>query len=153
MIGLGRMGANMVRRLLKAGHQCVVFDTSAKALTELTQLKATGSLSLAEFAQKLSKPRTVWLMVPPAAVDETITAVLPRLERGDILIDGGNSYYVDDISRTKELSLSGNSNRSRAERSVVKNMHVCATSGWILDGLQRLRLTREAGSNGRDRFS
>jgi 6-phosphogluconate dehydrogenase len=107
MIGLGRMGANMVRRLLKAGHQCVVFDTSAKAVTELTQLKATGSSSLAEFAQKLSKPRTVWLMVPAAAVDETITAVLPRLERGDILIDGGNSYYVADIRRAKELSSKG----------------------------------------------
>jgi 6-phosphogluconate dehydrogenase len=101
------MGANMVRRLLKAGHQCVVFDTSAKAVTELTQLKATGSSSLAEFAQKLSKPRTVWLMVPAAAVDETITAVLPRLERGDILIDGGNSYYVADIRRAKELSSKG----------------------------------------------
>jgi 6-phosphogluconate dehydrogenase len=107
MIGLGRMGANMVRRLLKGGNQCVVFDTSAKAVTELTQLKATGSSSLAEFAQKLSKPRTVWLMVPAAAVDETITAVLPRLERGDILIDGGNSYYVDDIRRAKELSSKG----------------------------------------------
>jgi 6-phosphogluconate dehydrogenase len=101
------MGANMVRRLLKGGNQCVVFDTSAKAVTELTQLKATGSSSLAEFAQKLSKPRTVWLMVPAAAVDETITAVLPRLERGDILIDGGNSYYVDDIRRAKELSSKG----------------------------------------------
>ena len=88
MIGLGRMGANMVRRLLKGGNQCVVFDTSAKAVTELTQLKATGSSSLAEFAQKLSKPRTVWLMVPAAAVDETIAAVLPHLEHGDILIDG-----------------------------------------------------------------
>ena len=131
----------------------MVFDTSAKAVTELTQLKATGSSSLAEFAQELSKPRTVWLMVPAAAVDETIAAVLPHLEHGDILIDGGNSYYVDDIRRAKELSLSGNSNRSRAERSVVKNTHVCATSGWILGGLQRLRLTREAGSNGRDRFS
>jgi 6-phosphogluconate dehydrogenase len=107
MIGLGRMGANMVRRLLKGGHQCVVFDTSAKAITELTQLKAIGSSSLADFAQKLSKPRTVWLMVPAAAVDETIVAVLSHLERGDILIDGGNSYYVDDIRRAKELSSNG----------------------------------------------
>ena len=107
MIGLGRMGANMVRRLLKGGHQCVVFDTSAKVVTELTQLKAIGSSSLAEFAQKLSKPRTAWLMVPTAAVDETIAAVLPHLERGDILIDGGNSYYVDDIRRAKELSSRG----------------------------------------------
>jgi 6-phosphogluconate dehydrogenase len=107
MIGLGRMGANMVRRLLKGGHQCVVFDTSAKAVTELTQLKVIGSSSLAEFAQKLSKPRTVWLMVPAAAVDKTIAAVLPHLERDDILIDGGNSYYVDDIRRAKELSSKG----------------------------------------------
>ena len=84
----------------------MVFDMSAKAVTELTQLKATGSSSLAEFAQKLSKPRTVWLMVPAAAVDETIAAVLPHLEHGDILIDGGNSYYVDDI-RAKELSSKG----------------------------------------------
>jgi 6-phosphogluconate dehydrogenase len=107
MIGLGRMGANMVRRLLKGGHQCVVFDTSAKAVTELTQLKAIGSSSLTEFAQKLSKPRAVWLMVPAAAVDETIATLLPQLERGDILIDGGNSYYVDDIRRAKELSSKG----------------------------------------------
>ena len=85
----------------------MVFDTSAKAVTELTQLKAIGSSSLTEFAQKLSKPRTVWLMVPAAAVDETIAAVLPHLQRGDILIDGGNSYYVDDIRRAKELSSKG----------------------------------------------
>ena len=85
----------------------MVFDTSAKAVTELTQLKAIGSSSLAQFAQKLSKPRTVWLMVPAAAVDETIAGVLPHLQRGDILIDGGNSYYVDDIRRAKELSSKG----------------------------------------------
>ena len=85
----------------------MVFDTSAKAVTELTQLKVIGSSSLAEFAQKLSKPRTVWLMVPAAAVDKTIAAVLPHLERDDILIDGGNSYYVDDIRRAKELSSKG----------------------------------------------
>ncbi len=107
MIGLGRMGANMVRRLLKGGHECVVFDTSAKAVTELTQVKAIGSSSLTEFAQKLSKPRAVWLMVPAAVVDETIATLLPQLERGDILIDGGNSYYVDDIRRAKELSSKG----------------------------------------------
>ena len=107
MIGLGRMGANMVRRLLKGGHECVVFDTSAKAVTELTQVKAIGSSSLTEFAQKLSKPRAVWLMVPAAVVDETIATLVPQLERGDILIDGGNSYYVDDIRRAKELSSKG----------------------------------------------
>ena len=107
MIGLGRMGANMVRRLLKGGHQCVVFDVSPKAVTELAQESAIGSSSLADLAKKLSKPRTVWLMVPAAVVDETIAAVLPHLERGDILIDGGNSYYVDDIRRAKELSSNG----------------------------------------------
>ena len=107
MIGLGRMGANMVRRLLKGGHQCVVFDVSPKAVTELAQESAIGSSSLADLAKKLSKPRTVWLMVPAAVVDETIAAVLPHLERGDILIDGGNSYYVDDIRRAKQLSSNG----------------------------------------------
>jgi 6-phosphogluconate dehydrogenase len=107
MIGLGRMGANMVRRLLKNGQECVVFDMSPKAVTELTKEKATGSSSLADLAKKLSKPRAVWLMVPAAAVDETIAALLPHLERGDILIDGGNSYYVDDIRRAEELSSKG----------------------------------------------
>ena len=107
MIGLGRMGANMVRRLLTGGHQCVVFDSSPKMVTELTQVKAIGSSSLTEFAHKLSKPRAVWLMVPAAVVDETIATLLPQLERGDILIDGGNSYYVDDIRRAKELSSKG----------------------------------------------
>ena len=104
MIGLGRMGANMVRRLLGAGHQCVVFDRSAKPVQELVQEKATGSTSLADFASKLEKPRAVWLMVPAAAVDETISELLPYLEAGDILIDGGNSYYVDDIRRAKALA-------------------------------------------------
>src|SRR5215468_6463451 len=104
MIGLGRMGANMVRRLLKSGHQCVVFDMSAKAVQELTQEKATGASSLADFVKKLEKPRAVWLMVPAAVVDKTIADLLPLLEKGDILIDGGNSYYVDDIRRAKELS-------------------------------------------------
>ena len=107
MIGLGRMGANMVRRLLKGGHQCVVFDVSPKAVTELAQESAIGSSSLADLAKKLSKPRAVWLMVPAAVVEETIAAVLPHLERGDILIDGGNSYYVDDIRRAKQLSSNG----------------------------------------------
>ena len=104
MIGLGRMGANMARRLLKGGHQCVVFDRSPKVVQELVEEKAVGSSSLADFAQELTKPRAVWLMVPAAVVDETIAALLPHLERGDILIDGGNSYYVDDIRRAKELS-------------------------------------------------
>jgi 6-phosphogluconate dehydrogenase len=104
MIGLGRMGANMVRRLLKAGHQCVVFDKSPKAVNELVEEKATGSTSLADMANRLEKPRAIWLMVPAAVVDKTIADLLPHLEAGDILIDGGNSYYVDDIRRAKELA-------------------------------------------------
>jgi 6-phosphogluconate dehydrogenase len=104
MIGLGRMGANMVRRLLKGGHQCVVFDMWPKAIEELVQEKAAGAASLADLVQQLEKPRAVWLMVPAAVVDQTITDLLPTLESGDILIDGGNSYYVDDIRRARELA-------------------------------------------------
>src|SRR5580658_1131040 len=103
MVGLGRMGANMVRRLLTGGHECVVFDMSAKAVEELVEEKALGSSSLAELAKKLEKPRAVWLMVPAAVVDKTIADILPLLESGDILIDGGNSYYVDDIRRAKQI--------------------------------------------------
>src|SRR6516225_4440396 len=97
MVGLGRMGANMVRRLVKGGHHCVVFDRSPKVVNELVQEKAVGSSSLQELVRKLEKPRGVWLMVPAAVVDESIADLLPHLEKGDILIDGGNSYYVDDI--------------------------------------------------------
>jgi len=107
MIGLGRMGANMVRRLLKGGHDCAVFDMSANAVAELVKEKAVGAASLAEFAKSLTKPRAIWLMVPVGAVDETIANLLPHLERGDILIDGGNSYYIDDIRRAKELAPKG----------------------------------------------
>jgi 6-phosphogluconate dehydrogenase len=103
MIGLGRMGANMVRRLLKGGHQCVVFDMSAKAVAELVKEKAVGSGSIAEFVKTLAKPRAVGLMVPAGVVDKTIADLLPHLEAGDILIAGGNSYYIDDIRRAKEL--------------------------------------------------
>src|SRR3990172_7450227 len=105
MIGLGRMGANMVRRLLKGGHECVVFDMSPKMVTELTREKAVASSSLADLVKKLQKPRAVWLMVPAAVVDKCIADLLPLLEPGDILIDGGNSCYVDDIRRAKELAL------------------------------------------------
>ena len=104
MIGLGRMGANMVRRLQKAGHQCVVFDRSADAVKQLAAEGATGAASLDDFLGKLGKPRAVWLMVPAAVVDATIAELLPRLVKDDILIDGGNSYYIDDIRRAKELS-------------------------------------------------
>src|SRR5215467_14504099 len=104
MIGLGRMGANMVRRLLRGGHQCVVFDRSPKAVAGLAAEKAMGASSPEDLLKKLAKPRAVWLMVPAAGVDETIAKVLPGLEPGDILIDGGNSYYVDDIRRAKDLA-------------------------------------------------
>ena len=104
MVGLGRMGANMVRRLLRAGHHCVVFDMSSKAVNELVLEKAQGSSSLQELVMKLSTPRAIWLMVPAAVVDETIASLLPYLEAEDILIDGGNSYYVDDIRRAKDLA-------------------------------------------------
>jgi 6-phosphogluconate dehydrogenase len=104
MIGLGRMGANMVRRLLRGGHRCVVFNRTPEPVNELVQEKATGSTSLQDLVTKLEKPRTIWLMVPAAAVDETIAGLLPHLEAEDILVDGGNSYYVDDIRRAKELA-------------------------------------------------
>jgi 6-phosphogluconate dehydrogenase len=104
MVGLGRMGANMVRRLIKGGHQCVVFDMSPKVVEELVREKAMGTFSLEDLVKKLEKPRVVWLMVPAAVVDKTIANLLPHLEAGDILIDGGNSYYVDDIRRAKELA-------------------------------------------------
>jgi len=107
MIGLGRMGANMVHRLLAANHQCVVFDRSPKAVEELTRAKAIGASSIAELVKKLETPRAVWLMVPAAAVDATINDLVPLLSSGDILIDGGNSYYVDDIRRAKELTPKG----------------------------------------------
>jgi len=107
MIGLGRMGANMVRRLLRKGHDCVVYDRSQKAVDELAAETAAGGASLVELVKKIEKPRTIWLMVPAAVVDNTIADLLPHLEAGDILIDGGNSYYVDDIRRAKELAARG----------------------------------------------
>jgi 6-phosphogluconate dehydrogenase len=107
MIGLGRMGANMASRLLKSGHQCVVYDKSANSVAGLVKEKAVGTTSLADFAKKLTKPRAVWLMVPTGVVDNVIGDLLPHLERGDILIDGGNSYYIDDIRRAKDLTSKG----------------------------------------------
>jgi 6-phosphogluconate dehydrogenase len=103
MIGLGRMGANMVRRLMNDGHQCVAFDRSPDAVNDLVKDHAVGATSLTDLVKKLEKPRTVWLMVPAAVVDKSIADLLPLLEAGDILIDGGNSYYVDDIRRAREL--------------------------------------------------
>jgi 6-phosphogluconate dehydrogenase len=107
MIGLGRMGANMVRRLEKAGHKCVVYDRSADAVGQLAADGATGSSSIDDFVSKLQTPRAIWLMVPAAVVDATIAQLLPKLAKDDILIDGGNSYYIDDIRRAKELSAKG----------------------------------------------
>ena len=107
MVGLGRMGASMVRRLLRGGHQCAVFDISVKAVAEFVKENAVGTASLSELVNSLTKPRAVWLMVPVGAVDKTIADLLPCLERGDILIDGGNSYYVDDVRRAKELASKG----------------------------------------------
>src|SRR5262245_1529093 len=104
MIGLGRMGANMVRRLIKNGHNCVVFDRSPATVSALAKEKAVGASSLADFVKKLDTPRAIWLMVPAAVVDESISDLLPLLDEGDILIDGGNSYYIDDIRRAKELA-------------------------------------------------
>lgn len=104
MIGLGRMGANMVRRLIRKGHNCVAFDRSPQAVSDLVKENAVGASSLQELVKKLSTPRALWLMVPAAVVDQTIADVLPYLEAGDILIDGGNSYYVDDIQRANNLT-------------------------------------------------
>ena len=107
MIGLGRMGANMVRRLQKHGHETVVYDRTPATVKQLTDEGSVGSSSLDEFVKKLSKPRAIWLMVPAAVVDATLHEIVPKLDVGDIVIDGGNSYYIDDIRRAKELSGKG----------------------------------------------
>jgi 6-phosphogluconate dehydrogenase len=107
MIGLGRMGANMVRRLINGGHQCVVFDRSTDAVKALVNEKAVGATALTDFVKKLNKPRAIWLMVPAAVVDKSIADLLPLLETDDTIIDGGNSYYIDDIRRGKELASKG----------------------------------------------
>ena len=107
MIGLGRMGANMARRLMKSGHECVVFDRSPDVVKDMVKDKAIGATALADLVKKLIKPRAIWLMVPAAVVDHSIADLLPLLDAGDILIDGGNSYYIDDIRRGKELAAKG----------------------------------------------
>jgi len=124
MVGLGRMGGNMVRRLLKSGHSCVVFDVAPQAVQEFTKHGAVGAASLGDLVAKLDKPRAIWLMVPVAFVDATIDKLLPSLEPGDILIDGGNTHYIDDIRRAKALA--------------ARNVHYVdvGTSGGVL-GLER----------------
>lgn len=107
MIGLGRMGANMVRRLLRGARQCVIYDRTPQTVKDLGKEGATGANSLAELAKKLAAPRAIWLMVPAAVVDQTVAELAPLLDKGDILIDGGNSYYVDDLRRAKELARKG----------------------------------------------
>src|ERR1700735_3947751 len=107
MVGLGRMGANMVRRLLKGGHECVVYNRSQDPVKALAKEGAIGTSSLAELAAKLKKPRAVWLMVPAGVVDQTVEELRPHLENGDIIIDGGNSHYVDDLRRSKAVSDAG----------------------------------------------
>jgi len=135
MVGLGRMGSNMVRRLLRGGHQCVVFDVTPKAVNDLVAEKAAGSTSFQDLVSKMQKPRAIWLMVPAAVVEETIAKLLPHLEADDILIDGGNSYYVDDISRAKELA--------------AKRIHYVdvGTSGGVW-GLERGYCMMIGGENG-----
>jgi 6-phosphogluconate dehydrogenase len=120
MIGLGRMGANMVRRLLQGGHECVVFDKSSKAVKALTQENAIGASSLAELVKTLERPRSIWMMVPGAFVEQLIAEILPHLDPDDTLIDGGNSYYVDDIRIAKSLA--------------AKKIHYidCGTSGGVM---------------------
>jgi 6-phosphogluconate dehydrogenase len=107
MIGLGRMGANMVRRLMRGGHTCVVYDRSTEAVKGLGNEGATGATAVPDFVAKLERPRSIWLMVPAAVVDSSIADLLPLLETGDCIIDGGNSYYIDDIRRAGELQAKG----------------------------------------------
>ena len=107
MIGLGRMGASMVRRLQRGGHQCVVFDRSEDSVNELVKEGAIGATSLQDFVAKLTPPRVAWLMVPAAAVDDTLLGLGAQMHKGDIIVDGGNSYYIDDIRRAKELNPRG----------------------------------------------
>src|SRR5712692_6350328 len=107
MIGLGRMGANMVRRLVRGGHQCVVFDVSPDAVKQLAREGAIGASSLDDFVAKLNKPRVAWMMVPAAVVEQTVTELSSRFEKGDIIVDGGNSYYIDDIRRAEALKAKG----------------------------------------------
>ena len=123
MIGLGRMGANLVRRLMRDGHSCVVYDVSAQAVKDLESAGAVGSSSLEDFVNKLDKPRALWIMVPAAIVQSTLDQLTGLLQAGDIVIDGGNSYYHDDITRAKQLApkASTTSTAARAAESGASN--------------------------------
>jgi 6-phosphogluconate dehydrogenase len=140
MVGLGRMGANMTRRLMKNGHTCVVFNRSPAAVQELVKEGAIGAASLRDLAGKLGKPRVVWLMVPAAAVDSTIADIVPFLDAGDILIDGGNSYYIDDLRRSRELAAKGIHYIDVGTSGGVKGLErgYCLMIGGETDVFQRL---------------
>jgi 6-phosphogluconate dehydrogenase len=124
MIGLGRMGASMVRRLMRGGHECVAYDVTPAAVTAIAAEGARGATSLDDFISQLHKPRTVWMMVPAAVVESTLDQLLPRLDAGDVVVDGGNSYYRDDVAR--------------AARAATRGVHYvdCGTSGGVM-GLER----------------
>ena len=107
MIGLGRMGANLVRRLMRDGHRCVAYDVNADAVKALVAEGAEGAATLEEFVSKLSRPRNLWIMVPAGIVDQTLSKLVPLLDAGDVVIDGGNSYYRDDITRAAALKEKG----------------------------------------------
>jgi 6-phosphogluconate dehydrogenase len=136
MVGLGRMGANLVRRLMRDGHRCVVYDRSPEVVKGLEGEGATGSTSLADFASKLEKPRTAWLMLPAAVVDSTLDQLVPQFQPDDVIIDGGNSYYRDDITRAKQL------------RAAQIHYVDCGTSGgiWGLDRGYCLMIGGETGA-------
>jgi 6-phosphogluconate dehydrogenase len=140
MIGLGRMGASMARRLMKSGHECVVFDRSAKLVQELVCESALGASALRDMIEKLASPRTVWLMVPAAAVDQMVGDLVPLLEAGDTIIDGGNSYYVDDMRRAKELARKGIHYVVVGTRGGVWGLErgYCMTIGGEKDAVERL---------------
>jgi 6-phosphogluconate dehydrogenase len=140
MVGLGRMGANMTRRLMKRGHQCVVFNRTAAPVQELVKENAIGAASLRDLAGKLGKPRIVWLMVPAAAVDDTIADIVPFLDAGDILIDGGNSYYIDDLRRARQLAAKGIHYVDVGTSGGVKGLErgYCLMIGGETDVIERL---------------
>ena len=128
MIGLGRMGANIVRRLMRDGHECVVYDVNEAAIAELEGEGAIGARSLEEFARKLTRPRAAWIMVPAAFAGDTVDELAAHFERGDIVIDGGNSYYRDDIDRAAALRGAAASTTSTSARAAASSASSAATA-------------------------